>query len=155
MAVRRAEGRLLETTATLRDTEARFRAITDAMPQMVWSTRPDGYHDYYNERWYALTGSTPEQVAGNGRKSVLHPDDADSAWLQWEHSLETGDPYEMEYRLRMADGGYRWFLGRALAQRDPDGRIVRWFGTCTDIEQTVTARGGANPLPRRPRAPGR
>ncbi len=139
-AVRHAESGLADLSGALRESEARFRAITDAMPQMVWSARPDGYHDYYNERWYLLTGTTRDQVAGEGRKTLLHPDDRDRAWTRWQHSLATGEPYEMETRLRMADGAYRWFLGRALPLRDSDGSVSRWFGTCTDIEQTVAAR---------------
>ncbi len=139
-AVRRAEGGLEDLSGALRESEARFRAITDAMPQMVWSARPDGYHDYYNEQWYVLTGTTRDQVAGEGRRTLLHPDDRDRAWTRWQHSLATGEPYEMETRLRMADGAYRWFLGRALPLRDGSGAVSRWFGTCTDIEQTVAAR---------------
>jgi PAS domain S-box-containing protein len=125
----------------LRESEMRLRAITDTMPQMVWSTRSDGYHDYYNQRWYELTGRTPEQTKGNGWNPVLHPDDQDRAWASWRHSLATGEPYEIEYRLRTADGSYRWMLARAVPIQDEDTReILRWFGTCTDIEETVAAR---------------
>ncbi|MDO9712214.1 PAS domain S-box protein [Paracraurococcus lichenis] len=125
--------------AALRESEARFRAITDTMPQMVWSARPDGYHDYYNRRWHDLTGTAPER-AGEW-SPVLHPDDREHAWALWRQSLATGEPFEVEYRIRMADGAYRWMLGRALPVRDPDtGTITRWFGTCTDIEDTVAAR---------------
>jgi PAS domain S-box-containing protein len=127
-----------------RTVEERTRAlltVTDAMPQMVWSSRPDGYHDYYNERWYERTGTTPAEVMGNGRKLLFHADDRESAWAAWQHSLTTGEPFEREYRLRMADGRYRWTLGRALPVRDPaSGAITRWFGTCTDIEDSVNAR---------------
>ena len=124
-----------------RESDARFHTITDAMPQIVWSTQPDGFHDYYNQRWYDLTGTTPEETLGGGWNPVFHPDDQDRAWERWNHSLATGEPYEIEYRLRMADGGYRWMLGRALPSRDPKtGAITRWFGTCTDIEETVAAR---------------
>jgi PAS domain S-box-containing protein len=127
-----------------RTVDERTRAlvtITDAMPQMVWSTRQDGYHDYYNKRWYDRTGTTPEQAAGDGRKTVIHPDDRERAWAAWQQSLANGEPFEIEYRLRMADGSYRWTLGRALPVRDPaTGAITRWFGTCTDIEDSVNAR---------------
>ena len=130
-----------QAEAALRDSEIRFRAITDTMPQMVWSTRPDGYHDYFNQRWYELTGRTPGQTKGDGWKPVLHPDDQDRARGRWRHSLATGEPYEIEYRLRMADGSYRWMLSRAMPIRDEDtGAILRWFGTCTDFEETVAAR---------------
>ncbi len=126
---------------TVEERTRTLRTITDAMPQMVWSTRPDGYHDYYNERWYERTGTTPEQVMGDGRKSVFHPDDRERAWARWQHSIATGEPFEMEYRLHMADGSTRWTLGRALPVRDPaTGAITRWFGTCTDLEDVVNAR---------------
>lgn len=126
---------------TVEERTRALRTLTDAVPQMVWSTRPDGYHDYYNERWYERTGTTPEQMMGDGRRFVLHPDDSERAWARWQHSIATGEPYAMEYRLRMADGGYLWTLSRALPVRDPEtGAITRWFGTCTDIEDAVKAR---------------
>jgi PAS domain S-box-containing protein len=127
--------------AALRESATWLRAITDTMPQFVWSARPDGYHDYYNQRWYDLTGTTPEQAEGEGWNPIGHPDDQARVLERWQHSLATGEPYEVEYRLRMADGSYRWMLSRALPVRDPEtGEILRWFGTCTDIEETVAAR---------------
>jgi PAS domain S-box-containing protein len=130
-----------QAEAALLENETRLRAITDTMPQMVWSARPDGYHDYFNQRWYELTGRTPEQAKGEGWNPILHPDDQDRAGTRWRHSLATGEAYEVEYRLRTANGSYRWMLGRALPIRDPGtNEILRWFGTCTDIEETVAAR---------------
>ena len=123
-----------DTEAALRDSDARFRAIADTMPQVVWSTLPSGSHDYFNRRWYELTGLTTEESVGEGWAIAVHPDDRPQAWERWRHSLATGDPYEVEYRLRVAEGGWRWFLGRALPVRDGRGRITRWFGTCTDIQ---------------------
>lgn len=113
--------------------EAKFRILADAMPQMVWSTQPDGFHDYYNARWYEFTGMPIGSTDGEGWNGMFHPDDRERAWDVWRHCLETGDPYEIEYRLRNARGEYRWTLGRALPLRDEGGRITRWFGTCTDI----------------------
>jgi PAS domain S-box-containing protein len=124
------------TKRELGDTEARFRVLADAMPQMVWSTRPDGFHDYYNARWYDYTGMQPGSTDGEGWNGMFHPDDQERAWGTWRHSLATGDPYEIEYRLRNASGEYRWTLGRALPIRGDDGGIVRWFGTCTDIHES-------------------
>ncbi|MBR7620797.1 PAS domain-containing protein [Phenylobacterium sp. 20VBR1] len=118
----------------LKDGEDRFRAIADSMPQMVWSTLPDGYHDYYNARWYEFTGMEPGATDGEAWNDMFHPDDRERAWALWSHSLETGVPYEIEYRLRRHDGAYRWTLGRALPIRDEAGYITRWFGTCTDID---------------------
>jgi PAS domain S-box-containing protein len=115
--------------------EISFQQLADAMPQMVWSTRPDGAHDYYNAQWYAFTGVPEGSTDGEGWNGMFHPDDQDRAWARWRHSLTTGDPYEIEYRLRHHSGEYRWTLGRALPVRDNDGNIVRWVGTCTDIHE--------------------
>ncbi|WP_291869097.1 PAS domain-containing protein [Bradyrhizobium sp.] len=133
-----ARGRLRmedETRQTLSQTEQKFRVLADTMPQMVWSTLPDGHHDYYNARWYEFTGMPEGSTDGEGWNGMFHPEDQDMAWARWRHSLRTGEPYEIEYRLRNARGDYRWTLGRALPVRDGDGRITRWFGTCTDIHE--------------------
>ena len=118
----------------LRESESRFRQLADTMPQIVWVTRPDGYHEYYNRRWYDYIGCTPEECHGHGWNAPLHPDDRQRSIDRWEFALRTGEPYEIEYRFRSKEGEYRWFLARALPVRDHDGRVVRWFGTCTDIE---------------------
>jgi two-component system CheB/CheR fusion protein len=115
-----------------------FQFVTDFMPQMVWSTRPDGYHDFYNKGWYDYTGLSYEETKDRGWSLVLHPDDYLRAWKVWKESLETGKPYEIEYRFRRFDGEYRWFLGRALPLRDENGDIKKWFGTCTDIHDQKT-----------------
>ena len=111
------------------------RRMIDAVPQMVWSTRPDGYHDFFNARWYQETGTPPGSTDGEAWADLFHPDDQEETWGRWAHSLETGDPYEIEYRLRGRDGRWRWVLGRALPLRDADGTITRWVGTCTDIDE--------------------
>jgi PAS domain S-box-containing protein len=104
------------------------------MPHMVWITLPDGYHEWYNRRWYEFTGVPENSTDGAGWNEIFHPDDRERAWAQWRRSLATGEPYEIEYRLRHHTGEYRWVLGRALPIRDSQGRIERWFGTCTDID---------------------
>lgn len=109
-----------------------FKFVTDFMPQMVWATLPNGYHDFFNKQWYDYTGLHFEQTKDKGWALVLHPDDYERTWTTWENSLKTGVTYEIEYRLRRKDGQYRWFLARAIPLRD-DGRIIKWFGTCTDI----------------------
>ena len=124
----------------VRDSETKFRGITESMPQIVWSTRPDGHHDFYNERWYAFTGVPHGSTDGEGWNDLFHPDDRERAWTAWRHSLATGEDYDIEYRLRHYDGRYLWVLGRATALRDPSGAIVRWMGTCTEIEEIVEAR---------------
>jgi two-component system, chemotaxis family, CheB/CheR fusion protein len=110
-----------------------FKFVTDFMPQMVWATEPDGYHNFFNKRWYDFTGLDYEQTKDKGWSLVLHPDDYTRTWKVWENCLQTGKTYDIEYRMRRHDGEYRWFLARALPLRDSEGKIVKWFGTCTDI----------------------
>lgn len=128
-----------ETARALADSERRFQTLADTMPQMVWSTLADGFHDYFNARWYEFTGTPMGSTDGDGWNDIFHPDDQERAWTVWRHSLATGNPYQIEYRLRHFDGTYRWVLGRALPIRDADGRITRWFGTCTDIHEQKLA----------------
>lgn len=119
--------------AGLQEGEARFRTIANLLPQMIWSTLPDGHHDYYNQRWYDFTGVPEGSTDGDGWNGMFHPDDQERAWARWRHSLATGEPYEIEYRLRDRQGDYQWVLGRALPVRDDAGAVVRWMGTCTPI----------------------
>lgn len=123
----------MRSEMAVRLSEAKFRTITNAMPQMVWSTRPDGFHDYYNNQWYRFTGIPYGSTDGDGWNDLFHPDDKIVAWEKWRHSLCTGETYEVEYQLRHHSGQYRWVLGRAQPLRGEDGEIVRWMGTCTDI----------------------
>ena len=122
------------------DTLENLRHLADTMPQIVWITRADGYHEYYNRHWWEYTGLTYEQARGEGWNILLHPEDRERSIERWQEALRTGEPYNIEYRFRRAsDGMYRWFLGRALPQRDADGRIMKWFGTCTDIHDQKLA----------------
>lgn len=124
----------------LGESEARFEAIADSIDQMIWSTRPDGFHDYYNQRWYEYTGVPEGSTDGEAWNDMFHADDQESAWTTWRHSLATGEPYRIEYRLRHRSGRYRWVLGRAQPVRDAEGHITRWYGTCTDIHEIMEAR---------------
>ncbi len=119
---------------SLRESERQYRDLAEAMPQIVWTARPDGYIDYYNKRWFDFSG-LPEGVFGDDCwKPVLHPEDAERAQKRWQQSLQSGEPFEMEYRFwDRLRGEYRWFLARALAARDDAGRIIKWYGTSTDI----------------------
>ena len=127
--------------AALQENETRFRTITDAMPQMVWSARPDGHHDYYNRRWYECTGIRPDGGHGGAWRVLFRSAGLVHALAAWRRSLATGEPYQAEYRLKWADGTWRWCLSRAAPLRDPaTGAIQRWFGTCTDIQDLVEAR---------------
>jgi diguanylate cyclase (GGDEF)-like protein/PAS domain S-box-containing protein len=115
--------------------ERYFRSLAEAVPGIIWTTRPDGYADFFNDRWYAYSGLDHDQSKGSGWSTILHPDDVETTLSTWQRSLRTGEHYEVEYRFRQAsDGAYRWFLGRASPIRDEHGEIINWFGTCTDIE---------------------
>jgi len=116
-----------------------FHLIADSIDQMIWSTRPDGFHDYFNKRWYDFTGVPAGSTDGEGWNGMFHPDDQERAWDSWRRSLATGQPYEIEYRLRHRSGVYRWVLGRAHPVRGAGGTILRWYGTCTDIHDRKVA----------------
>lgn len=130
---RQTEAELASARNALRESDLKFRTLADAFPHMVWSTLPDGFHDYYNRRWYDFTGVPEGSTDGQGWNGIFHPDDQDRAWARWHQSLDTGEPYEIEYRLRHHTGDYRWVLGRAMPMRDDFGTIIRWMGTCTDV----------------------
>lgn len=121
----------------MRQSEAHFRAMAEAMPQLLWRTDAQGRVDYVNSRWVEYTGLPPAQCFGSGWTQVIHPDDLDACLARWQFAFASGGPYEVRYRLRAADGSYRWYLGRGLPQRAPSGRIQCWLGTCTDIEDQV------------------
>ena len=127
-----AERALLASTAE-------FRVLAEAMPQILWITRPDGWHLHFNQRWMDYTGLTLEESLGHGWMAPFHPDDQPLAAVLWDHATTTGETYEIEYRLRRADHTYRWMLGRALPLRDAAGTIVKWFGTCTDVHDLKLA----------------
>jgi PAS domain S-box-containing protein len=129
-----------EREDALREAEARFQTIANSIDQMVWSTSADGYHDYYNQRWYDFTGVQAGSTDGGEWEDIVHPDDRERTWSLWRESLATGEPYRIEYRLKHHSGQYRWTLGRALPMRDGAGRITRWFGTCTDIQDIIEAQ---------------
>jgi PAS domain S-box-containing protein len=120
--------------AAQQDAESSFRTLAESLPQLVWTTRPDGFHDYFNRRWTEFTGLDPAESMGDRWVERLHPEDRAVALERWHAALASGEPYEVEYRIQGHDGRFRWFLGRALPIRDGSGRILRWFGTCTDIE---------------------
>ena len=122
-----------DAAEALRRSEQRLREMADTMAHMIWVTRPDGFHEWYNRRWYEFTGVPEGSTDGEAWNGMFHPDDQARAWATWRHSLETGEYYEIEYRLRHRSGEYRWVLGRALPIRNEHGEIARWFGTCTDI----------------------
>jgi len=122
------------TEQSLRDGERQFRELADAMPQIVWGARPDGHFDYYNRRWYDFTGRPEGSNGDSNWADVVHPDDQQQSLERWRSAIQSGDAYEIEYRLKRKEGGYCWYLTRALPVRNQAAEITRWFGTCTDID---------------------
>ncbi|MFN2455853.1 MAG: PAS domain S-box protein [Pyrinomonadaceae bacterium] len=118
----------------LRESEQRYRLLGEGILHQVWTAQPNGDLDYVNTRTLEYFGRTMKEAVGDGWLSVVHPDDAPSCVERWTQSLQTGQHYEVEFRLRSADGAYRWHLARATPGRDADGKIVKWFGTNTDID---------------------
>jgi PAS domain S-box-containing protein len=119
----------------LRESERQFRSVVENLPGLAWSALPDGYLDYFNRRWAEYTGRPPESMEGWGWQAVHDPAVLPRVLERWAHSLATGDAFEMEFPLRGADGVFRWFLGRVQPLRDSEGRIVRWFGVATNVDE--------------------
>ncbi|MDZ8140142.1 MAG: ATP-binding protein [Nostoc sp. DedQUE04] len=125
--------RILEV---LRQSEERYRYLAEAIPQLVWTTKPNGECDYFNQNWCEYTGLTLEQSLGSGWLAALHPDDVQRADKVWSDAVKNSTIYNNEYRFkRAADGSYRWQLARGLPLKDEQGFVVKWFGTCTDIHE--------------------
>jgi diguanylate cyclase (GGDEF)-like protein/PAS domain S-box-containing protein len=117
-----------------RERESYFHTMAEAVPEMIWTADPEGRYDYFNHRAFDYMGMTADQLKGDGWVKAVHPEDVEHCLSKWKIALRTGEPYEVEYRLRRKDGAFRWFIGRAKPIRNSDGKIVKWFGTCTDIE---------------------
>nr|WP_229429647.1 ATP-binding protein [Massilia sp. ZL223] len=124
---------------TLRQSEEMLRALANTIPQLAWMADADGAIVWFNERWFDYTGSTPEEARGWGWQKMVDPAVLEAMLEHWQESVRTGAPFEMEFPLRGADGSYRWFLSRVEAVRDREGRVVRWFGTNTDVDQVKRA----------------
>ncbi len=123
----------------LRKSEKELRDVVDTIPAIVWSTLPDGSNAYVSKRFVEYTGLSPEQVAGSGWKTLIHPDDLERHARKWMEAVATGKPHESEVRSRRSDGQYRWQLDRGVPLRDEDGNIVKWYGVTTDIEDRKRA----------------
>jgi diguanylate cyclase (GGDEF)-like protein/PAS domain S-box-containing protein len=120
-----------------RDAELQFRTLAEAIPQIVWTAAPDGLTTYINLHWYEMTGTAVKGSLGSGWMDAVHPDDRQVCEQKWKQCLRTGEPFEIEYRLHDANKGFRWYLDRAVPLRDDSGAIVKWFGTCTDIDDQM------------------
>ena len=130
---------LLQAEREARHTEDEFRQLADAMPQLAWMAKADGWIYWYNQRWYEYTGTTPESMAGWGWQSVHDPESLPSVLERWGSSIATGKPFEMVFPLRGADGRFRSFLTRGMPMKDDEGKVIRWFGTNTDISEQMDA----------------
>ncbi|NVN90062.1 MAG: PAS domain S-box protein [Desulfuromonadales bacterium] len=119
----------------LNESESRFRTMANAIPQLAWIARADGHIFWYNQRWYEYTGTTPEQMEGWGWQSVHDPSELARVLERWQTSIATGEPFEMTFPLRGADGDFRPFLTRIIPLKDAAGRVQQWFGTNTDINE--------------------
>jgi len=129
------QAREQEVRAAAEANEQRYRFLAEAIPVQVWTAQPDGALDYVNQRAIEYFSRTAADIVGDNWQQVIHPDDLDACLERWQRALGTGEIYEVEFRLqRASDETYRWHLGRALPMRDAEGRIIRWFGTNTDID---------------------
>ncbi|MCP2025347.1 PAS domain S-box-containing protein [Flavobacterium sp. HSC-32F16] len=132
-----------EVQQIINESAENFRQLADLVPQIIWTSKVDGFIDYYNKRWYEYTGFDENEYGDSSWIPVLHPDDMELVKENWYKSIQTGNPYQLEFRLKQAaTGEYRWFLSKALPIKDSAGVIIKWFGTCTDIheQKTVTEK---------------
>lgn len=135
-----AEANLL-SLRKVKESEERFHALANCMPVIVWTSEPDGYLDYYNDRWYDYTGSPRGDGGDQSWEPILHPDDLQLCLNTWYAAVRDGAPYQIEYRFKQhSTGAYRWHLGRATPIRDENGIVIKWYGTCTDIHDMKHAQ---------------
>src|SRR3984893_16383426 len=147
-ALRASAGELEQRTrareaaeAALRESEERFRTLAESLPQLAWTCLPDGRCDYLSRQWLDYTGmSAAEQLDSERLKHVIHPDDLAATAACWSAAREGRGDYDLEHRIRSANGSYRWFKTRGTAVRDVTGQTIKWFGTCTDIQEIVESR---------------
>jgi len=130
-----------QAEAALRESEERFRNLTETLPQLVWSATPDGTCDYFSSQWTEHTGVPEAALLGWQWLETLHPDDREPTRRFWLNSVAGHHAYDIEYRVRRRDGEYRWFKTRGTPIRDTGGNIVKWFGTCTDITELRDSEG--------------
>jgi PAS domain S-box-containing protein len=136
---REARAALQRAFDEIKGSEDRLRLIIDTIPTLAWSTRPDGMADFYNQRWLDYTGLSAEQALDSGWRVAIHPDDLNSLLGYWQSLIASGESGETEARLRGGDGEYRWFLFRGCPLRDNSGKVVKWYGINTDIEDRKQA----------------
>ena len=130
----------VNAVAVVRESEARLRQLANNIPHLAWMANEDGHIHWYNDRWFEFTGTTIEKMAGWGWQSVHDPEHLPNVMRTWKHSLASGDPWEMNFPLRSSAGDFRMFASRAVPLRDKVGKIVQWFGTNTDVTDTLAAQ---------------
>lgn len=130
-----------ELLEQVQNSEARLRRVIDTIPTMVWCNLPDGSNEFVNRRWLEYTGLSAEESHGSGWQVAIHPDDVRALAEKWRGLMISGEPGEMEARLRRHDGVFRWFLMRVEPLRDDKGNVIRWYGACTDIEALKETEG--------------
>jgi PAS domain S-box-containing protein len=128
-----------QAEARIRQHEAELRQLIEGIPQLIWRAQPDGSVDYHNQRLLAYHGCPMAAMRGFGFATIIHPEEREGVLQVWREAVSTGARYELECRLQGVDGRYRWFLMRGLPLRDAEGRIIQWYGTCTDIEDRKRA----------------
>src|ERR1700738_3223095 len=112
-----------------------IRLVVDTIPTLAWSAGPDAWAEFHNQRWLDYTGLSAKQALGSGWEVAIHPDDLPRILKTFREALNTGKPYELEGRFRRFDGEFRWFLFRGSPLRDRSGRVAKWYGTNTDLEE--------------------
>src|SRR5262249_21682378 len=123
----------------LRESELRFRTMVSAVPNLTFESDTGGANTFASDQWCAYTGMTAKETVGIGVGRAIHTEDAEAVTARWSAAVQSGMPFESRYRVRAADGSYRWFLARALPGRDAEGRIVSWAGSLMDIEDLARA----------------
>jgi PAS domain S-box-containing protein len=130
----------VEASRRVRESERRYRFLAETVPQLIWTADTNGRLDYCNERWFAFTGFSFDQLRGDGWQEALHPDDRQTTVAAWSEAVRTGeDRYQIEHRMHYHDGTWRWVLTTAVPYRDADGVVHTWLGTTTDIHDRVAA----------------
>jgi PAS domain S-box-containing protein len=131
---------LKRTEQALRESESRWRQLAEAMPQLVWIDNAEGYCEFFSKQWFEYTGLNEDELLGHGWQERVHPDDIDRIWSEWNRAAQSGTVYDTEYRIRRHDGTYRWFKTRGVPIRDESGRILKWYGSSTDIHDLYQAQ---------------
>ena len=136
IAIERHQSQEALTTAleAIKNSETNLRRVIDTIPTLAWCNSPDGPNEFLNKRWHEYTGRSHEESTGWGWQAAFHPEDVPPMMKKWRTLLASGEPGEIEARLRRHDGVYRWFLIRVEPFRDERGQLLRWYGTSTDID---------------------